>query len=175
MTRDSANTAGGVIQASFASNSICLVPMELGDVKTIAHLGRHPEVFEHIPQIPQPFNANGWISKAIENPENYIRHLVLAGPSRIPIGYVQIGRRDNCDLELGYWLGRDYWGYGIGSAAAATAMMLFTSVGGQPRIFAATTPGNTRSRRMLRKLGFRQTSVSEPPEGMIDHVWEWQR
>jgi RimJ/RimL family protein N-acetyltransferase len=148
--------------------------MEADDAYVIANLGRHPAVFEHIPQISQPFDAQSWCAKAIGNPENYLRHLVLVGPTRAPVGYVQIGRRNNCDLELGYWLGKDYWHNGIGSAAAAAALILFTIAGGQPRIFAATTPSNAASRRILSKLGFSETDLSLPPDGMIDHVWEPQ-
>jgi len=162
----------GVIQACAALDQICLTPMEADDLHTIAHLGRHREIFQHVPQIPQPFDAHAWCSKAIDNGENYVRHIVRVGPARVPVGYVQICRRNNCDLELGYWLGKDYWGNGIGFAAAGAALVLFVTAGGQPKIFAATTPDNVASRRILTKLGFKETNLSEPPEGMIDHMWE---
>lgn len=151
--------------------SICLTPMEAQDTEIIAHLGRHPEVFQHIPQIAKPFNAQAWCANALENRVNYIRHIVRVGSDKVPVGYVQICRRKNIDLELGYWLGMDYWRCGIGTIAVAAALDLFVNAGGLPKIFAATLPSNIASRRILAKLGFRETSASEPPEGMIDHVW----
>jgi len=162
----------GLIQACMELEKICLTPMEADDFHLIVDLGRHPEVFQHIPQISKPFDAQAWCSNAIGNAENYVRHIIRVGAERAPVGYVQICRRANYDLELGYWLGKDYWGFGIGSAAAAAALILFLSAGGQPRIFAATTPDNFASRRILAKLGFKETAISEPPKNMIDHVWE---
>lgn len=165
----------GVIQACAAFGSITLTPLEDGDVGVIAALGRHPEVFTEIPQIAQPFDANAWCAQAMANGENYIRHLIRVGPNRLPAGYVQICRRNNLDLDLGYWLGKDYWGMGIGTSAAAAALRLFFYAGGQPPIFAATTPQNAASRRILEKLGFKETAASRPPDGMIDHVWHSRR
>lgn len=160
-----------MIQACAVLSHIVLTPLEPTDVGVIEHLGRHYETFEHIPQIDQPFDAKTWCAKAIGSQENYIRHVIRVGSQRTPTGYVQICRRANLDLELGYWLGKDYWGYGIAPAAALAAMSLFFCAGGQPRIFAATTPSNTASRRVLAKLGFVETNLSNAPEGMIDHIW----
>ncbi|BBN88478.1 GNAT family N-acetyltransferase [Azospira sp. I09] len=150
---------------------ISITPLEIEDTKAIAHLGRHPEVFQYIPEIKQPFDAETWCKNAIDNGCNHIRHLIKVGPQRTPVGYVQICRRLNMDLELGYWIGKEYWGHGIASAAASLALVLFVSAGGSPKVFAATKPDNPASRRVLEKLGFLESSESQPPEGMIDHLW----
>lgn len=162
----------GVIQACTALDPIFLTPLVAEDETAIALLGSHPDVFADIPQISSPFDAKAWCTQVLANPENYVRHLVRLGPGKLPAGYVQICRRSNLDLDLGYWLGRPYWGKGIGSRSATAALILFLDAGGQPPIFAATTPGNIASRTILAKLGFKETIASEQPKGMIDHLWD---
>lgn len=159
------------ILACVAAGPIYLAPLECQDIDSIAQLGKHPEVFQYIPEIEQPFDAKAWCQKILSNPENYIRHVVKVGPTRLPVGYVQINRRRNCDLELGYWLGKEYWGKGIASVAALNALALFVSAGGSSRVFAAAKPENVASRRVLAKLGFQETTESTSSIGMIDHIW----
>lgn len=158
--------------ACIKSDPITLTPLEQKDSEAIAHLGRHPEVFMHIPEIAQPFDAEAWCKSTIENGGNHIRHLIRLGPHSLPVGYVQICRRQNMDLELGYWLGKEYWGKGIASVATSLALILFVSAGGSPRIFAAAKPDNPASRRVLEKIDFKETSESSAPIGMIDYIWQ---
>jgi len=56
--------------------------------------------------------------------------------------------------ELGYWLGRPYWGRGYASEAAAALVRLAWD---EPLrgLTAITDPENARSQRVLTKLGFR--------------------
>lgn len=55
--------------------------------------------------------------------------------------------------ELGYWLGRPYWGRGYASEAAAALIRLAWD---EPlrSLTAVTDPENRRSQRVLLKLGF---------------------
>jgi RimJ/RimL family protein N-acetyltransferase len=62
--------------------------------------------------------------------------------------------------ELGYWLGRPYWGRGYASEAGA-ALVGRAWRDGLHGVTAVTDPENLRSRRVLEKLGFRL--VAERP------------
>ena len=159
----------GVIAASSYSNRILLSPLELADIADLQTLGADASVFRYIPQIQVPFNATAWVQMAISNPENYIRHVVRLRATKAALGYVQINRRRNAELELGYWLGRPHWGQRFGLEASALALALLGSVAGRCRVFAATSPENVASVKILRRLGFAQCN-SAASDGMNDHV-----
>ncbi|MBR8643549.1 GNAT family N-acetyltransferase [Streptomyces tuirus] len=65
---------------------------------------------------------------------------------------------------IGYWLGRAYWGRGIGSRALA----LFLEREKNRPLYADPFRGNTGSVRLLEKLGFRQTGTVR--HGEDEHV-----
>ncbi|WP_082073248.1 GNAT family N-acetyltransferase [Pseudomonas sp. LFM046] len=163
-----------VIQACGISPRLSLTPLRVDDIDDIQALGDDAQVFEHIPEIPIPFDARQWVGRTLSNQENYICHVVRLKGSGIPIGYVQINRRRNLDLQLGYWLGQQHWGSHYGLEAAAQALILFHSHGGRGAIFAAAHPKNIASIRILAHLGFKSCETTAPladiPIGMIDHV-----
>jgi RimJ/RimL family protein N-acetyltransferase len=62
---------------------------------------------------------------------------------------------DTEEIEVGYHLARDSWGRGIATEAAAGALRHgFTTVG-LDRIVAVVNPDNSRSLRVITKLGMR--------------------
>jgi RimJ/RimL family protein N-acetyltransferase len=60
--------------------------------------------------------------------------------------FIQGGRR-----EVGYWIGRPFWGRGIASAALAR----FVGLLGTQRLYARVVKDNVASLRVLEKSGFR--------------------
>ena len=68
------------------------------------------------------------------------------------VGWEQAGRRN-----VGYWLGRDYWGQGIATAALRQFLV---SVPSRP-LYAHVAKGNAASIRVLQKCGF--VVLSEDP------------
>lgn len=62
--------------------------------------------------------------------------------------------------EVGYWLGRDYWGQGIASRALAALLALEKT---RP-LFAGVAQHNQASVRVLEKCGFAVVGL-EPPTG----------
>lgn len=63
--------------------------------------------------------------------------------------------------ELGYRFGRDHWGKGYATEAAALAASHAFGPLGLARLVAVTYPENTPSRRVLTKAGFRETGESD--------------
>ena len=61
---------------------------------------------------------------------------------------------DGCERQVGYWLGRTYWGKGIASAALA---QFLTRIKARP-LRAHVAKGNVASIRVLQKCGFRVAS-----------------
>lgn len=65
---------------------------------------------------------------------------------------------------LGYWLGREFWGMGVGTRA----LTLFLEEEKARPLHADPHEGNTGSVRLLEKLGFTRKSVNA--EGFVLHV-----
>src|SRR3546814_6508816 len=65
-------------------------------------------------------------------------------------------RRENGEVELGYWVARSYWGLGYATEAGRHMLDLARTLG-IPRLTAAHFVDNPASGAVLRKLGFRPT------------------
>ncbi|MBX3117512.1 MAG: GNAT family N-acetyltransferase [Fimbriimonadaceae bacterium] len=64
--------------------------------------------------------------------------------------------------EVGYWLGREYWGKGIATAALKEFLLLLID---ERPVYARTAKKNTASVRVLEKCGF---VVADQAEGFVD-------
>ena len=71
--------------------------------------------------------------------------------------------------ELGYWIGRPYWGLGCATEAAAAVLAIGFGELGLHRVLARHFPRNPASGRVLRKLGMSHEGT------MREHVRRWDR
>ena len=79
-----------------------------------------------------------------------------AGTPRI-VGGIGIGHRaDRNALEIGYWIGRPYWGLGFATEAGQAVLRIARALA-LPRLTAGHFVDNPASGAVLRKLGFRPT------------------
>ncbi len=65
--------------------------------------------------------------------------------------------------ELGYWIGRPYWGRGFATTAARIAIDLAFRELGTERLIAMCLESNAASWRILEKVGFRYTGLGVNP------------
>ncbi len=86
-----------------------------------------------------------WADKRA-NPEVWARIIEVDGAV---VGNVQSFERDGL-REIGYWLGREYWGRGYASAALSQ----FLPIVPLRPLFAQLAKSNVGSRRVLEKSGF---------------------
>jgi RimJ/RimL family protein N-acetyltransferase len=73
------------------------------------------------------------------------------------IGSVGLSR-DGDDVELGYWIGRPYWGQGYATEAARALLSLARTLG-HKELIAGHFTDNPASGQVLRKLGFCPTGT----------------
>jgi RimJ/RimL family protein N-acetyltransferase len=66
-------------------------------------------------------------------------------------------------VEIGWRLARPWWGLGLATEGALAALAYGFEQLKLPEIVSFTVPGNTRSRRVMRKLGFRYSQDFEHP------------
>ncbi len=96
------------------------------------------------------------------------------------------GRDDEC--ELGYWLGKPFWGRGIVPEAAGELLRHAFEDIGMTRVWAGWYEGNARSKRVLEKCGFRYHRRAEGVDvpllrekrtchvsGITADQWYWDR
>jgi RimJ/RimL family protein N-acetyltransferase len=85
---------------------------------------------------------------------NFCRWKLLRKPERETIGFCGVGFwRDAPDPEIGWWLARRYWGQGLATEAAQTALRHAFEHAGLQRVISIARPENTASTRIMEKIG----------------------
>ena len=77
------------------------------------------------------------------------------------IGSCGLGRRPSGAVEMGYWIGRPFWGRGFASEAC-TALIEIARTLGLSRLEASHFIDNPASARVLDKLGFESLGIIAP-------------
>ncbi|MFJ2648102.1 GNAT family N-acetyltransferase [Streptomyces sp. NPDC087420] len=111
------------------------------------------------PREREAFMAH-WTTNILGNPTGFVQAVTVEGElAGNVMAWWDEGRR-----FIGYWLGRQYWGRGIGSRALA----LFLEQEKARPLYADPFVGNTASVRLLERHGFRRTDTVR--YGELEHV-----
>jgi len=95
--------------------------------------------------------------KIMADPANILRTILYEGQvAGNVVSFIMESRR-----EVGYWLGREFWGKGIATAA----LQLFLEEITERPLFAFTAHSNPASGRVLQKCGF--TLVEKTDTGLV--------
>ena len=102
-------------------------------------------------------------------------------------GHTDMTERDD-ECELGYWLGKPFWGQGIMPEAAGEILRHAFEDIGMTKVWAGYYEGNTKSKRVQEKCGFRYQWKSEGVDVPLMHEkrtghvssitldqWQWDR
>ncbi len=119
-------------------------------------------------RFPHPYTAAeaaSWIAHAIGGSGGTHRAIEVAGRLAGGIGFEPVAGRHATAL-FGYWLGREYWGRGIGTDAAQTLSDYALTRGGLRRLEASVFAENAASARVLEKCGF--TLEARLPSAYLD-------
>ncbi len=100
-------------------------------------------------------NSREIIRNVLSAPETYAVCLKQSGK---PIGSIGFHRADLADLddeyELGYWIGKPFWGQGLIPEASREMLRHAFLDLGMSRVWCGYYEGNVKSRRVQEKLGF---------------------
>ena len=100
-------------------------------------------------------NSREIIRTVLSAPESYAVCLKEDGK---PIGSVGFHRNDlaerDDEYELGYWIGKPFWGQGLIPEASREMLRYAFDELGMSRIWCGYYDGNIKSRRVMEKLGF---------------------
>jgi [ribosomal protein S5]-alanine N-acetyltransferase len=129
---------------------LTLRPLRAGDAARFLALAGDWEVARMTSDIPHPLTpaqAKAWLEAGSSDVRFAIEH---AGGMIGSAGYF---RRRSGAAELGFWLGRDHWGFGFGTEAAA-AVVRHGFDAGHRSFSSSHFADNHASAHVLAKLGF---------------------
>ncbi|WP_330459557.1 GNAT family N-acetyltransferase [Streptomyces sp. NBC_00820] len=121
-----------------------------------------PEALRRSGFTPRPREAflTHWRQRVLGDPDSLVRTVTVGGETAgNVVSWTQDGRR-----FVGYWLGRPYWGRGIGTRALA----LFLDLESVRPLYADPRSANTASVRLLERHGFAR--VGTDGHGEDEHV-----
>ncbi|SEE65003.1 Protein N-acetyltransferase, RimJ/RimL family [Streptomyces sp. Ag109_O5-10] len=156
-------SVAGATLAGMTTNDVRLRPVQDDDLELFLAYEHDPEAVRRSRFTPRPREAflRHWRERVLGDPSGLVRTVVADGEVAGNIVAWWEGER----RFTGYWLGRAYWGRGIGSRALA----LFLREEPVRPLFADPFAGNTASVRLLEKSGFVPYEGAEHPvdEGFV--------
>ena len=132
--------------------------VEEADLPAFYRHQREPEAVEMAHFVPREFDAfmDHW--QKILRDETVVARTVLCG-EQVAGNVMSFMRGDT--REVGYWLGREYWGRGI----ATEALSQFLRQESTRPLYAGVARGNAGSIRVLEKCGF--SPFREEGDGLL--------
>ena len=120
---------------------------------------RDESVVKNLARAPWPYTAEHARDFAGQPQDQRCPHFFVTlptaqGPAEL-VGCVGLARIEG-EVELGYWIGRDYWGRGY-ATEAARAVLRLAKVLGHREVVAGHFIDNPASGAVLRKVGFAPT------------------
>lgn len=132
---------------------LVLRELDDSDAPELARLAGDWDIARMTARIPYPYSeelAREWM--ATLSPGEFVRAVTLDGALIGAVGYVP---NDDRSAEIGYWIGRPWWGHGYASEAARALVRHCFTTGGFKRLTCCHFDDNHASARVIRKLGFR--------------------
>jgi RimJ/RimL family protein N-acetyltransferase len=142
-----------------AAGPLRIRPLSYADEARVQELASAAEIASTTLSFPHPYPpgaAREWIEKKLDTfakGEEMALAIELEGAYIGSIGFF-FNRRDDAG-ELGYWIGKPYWGRGFASLAAGAMLRFGFEELGLHRIQAQVMARNPGSAKVLEKIGLR--------------------
>jgi ribosomal-protein-alanine N-acetyltransferase len=149
------------MQPTLRTERLLLRPFSLTDAPLVQYFAGEREVASPTLNIPHPYEsgmAEAWINTHqadFESGKSATFAIVLADSGQLvgAIGLSFSGAHERA--EIGYWIGRPYWGKGYATEASAACLAYAFEERHVNRVFAAHMTRNPASGRVMQKLGMR--------------------
>ncbi|MCI0754429.1 bifunctional GNAT family N-acetyltransferase/(deoxy)nucleoside triphosphate pyrophosphohydrolase [Teichococcus vastitatis] len=148
---------------------LTLRPLRPEDAAELHRLINDWEVVRNLSRLPFPYPrelADEWIASTHKQmAEGSAWHLAIVGQdgdTEVLVGCVGLTRvPDTRRAELGYWVGRRFWGHGVATEAAGRLSRWALANLDLDRIFAKALVENERSAAVLRRVGLVESGRGE--------------
>lgn len=154
-------------QPNLRTLRLLLRPFQLADSQRVAELANDEELARNLRSFGYPYtleDAQNWLetlSDEWEQGQSAVFAICPRNQETDEVGSlvgaigVVLDQQSNRG-ELGYWIGRDFWGQGIATDAANSVLDFAFSQLGLNRVVAECLVRNPASARVLEKLGMEQ-------------------
>lgn len=149
-----------------ATQRLILRPLEPTDATEIVRLVNDFEVARYTATIPYPYDMQMAVEfveapetsaaaagRFLDDPEGAVVLAIELKQSAQLIGCIGLQKTPD-GPELGYWIGKEFWGYGYATEAAARMVRLAFETYQLPELIASAVTINDASHRVLEKVGF---------------------
>ena len=149
-----------------ATRRLSLRPLLPTDASEIVRLVNDFEVARYTATNPHPYDmkmAQEFVEaeetsaaaagRFLDDPEGAVVFAITLQPSGALIGCIGLQKTPE-GPELGYWIGKSFWGNGYGTEAAERMVRLAFETYRLPRLIASAVTINDASHRVLEKIGF---------------------
>lgn len=146
------------------SKKITLRPPTQADIPALASIANNKKIFDNVRDMfPHPYT--------LKDAENFIEFVQTKKSREIfaiefegkLVGFGGVHLQEDIyrkSGEIGYWLGEDFWGKGIGTEAVKLLVKYGFEELELIRIFAGVFEHNLGSMRILEKVGFEKEGIS---------------
>ena len=132
---------------------LILRPPTLADAGAIAALLDDFEVVRWLSRVPWPYgedDARYFLTEVA--PKEHVWAIEARGGGLV--GVIGFSPGEDAALDIGYWIGRRFWGQGYATEAGRAAIGHARAAWPEARLTARCFVGNDASARVLTKLGF---------------------
>ncbi|MBX9786173.1 MAG: GNAT family N-acetyltransferase [Alphaproteobacteria bacterium] len=143
-----------------ATERLTLRPLRAEDAVLIQHLLNDKEIAERLRRVPHPYT--------LQDAETFVAFAQRSMAEGKCVILAIIRRSDqqfmgviSSEGELGFWLGKPYWGQGYGTEATGALIHFCFHVLKQKKLKASALKTNIASRHILEKLEFREIGTKE--------------
>lgn len=156
--------------APLRTERLTLRPLQPGDAAELHRLVNDWEVAKTLARVPFPYPrplADEWIASTLAQiAEGSAWHLAIVGHEgerETLVGCVglSLDPKNPRSAELGYWVGRRFWGHGVAAEAGARLCRWALAHLEIDHVTASALPDNARSQAVLRRIGFRDAGAGE--------------
>jgi len=130
------------------------------DAPRIAELANDFDVARMTCNLPHPYgreDALAYLAHVDSREPDSHAAFVIEHPAEGPLGVLGFDARGPGRTELGYWLGKPYWGRGFATEAARAALVWVNRAWNRRAVTAQHFADNPASGEVLTKLGFLYT------------------
>lgn len=130
-------------------------------METICNLANDGEVVRRLGRLPFPYRAEDALFFLDQIVPHELVWIIEKQDDCNVVGIIGLTPRDDVGkVELGYWLGRQFWELGFATEAAKMVLNYAFGPASLPEIISGCFDDNVRSARVLNKLGFNIVSKS---------------
>jgi RimJ/RimL family protein N-acetyltransferase len=136
-----------------------------GDAVRLAELANDFDVARMTTGIPHPYaaaDAKAFLARQAAHDRARQAVFAIEHPQDGFIGVMGFHPKTPPAPEVGYWIGRPYWGHGYATEAAKAALNWARGVWGKRFVVSGHFADNPASGRVLEKAGFLYTGVVQP-------------